>query len=457
MAAKRCSPPLRIGQGHSWQTASVRNGLSSPFRVWGNMGCGDLPHAKHPTLMADRNLRCAFLTYFPYWPGEALLACRGLELVAFEPGVVGLPPDPNPFGLEEHDHADVALVSAWWHRWLYSQHPERADEVMRAIERHADVVVGLDGPDRFGLTFPPAAMDRFGIVVKFQGVYRDRDLYNYVVGPQYDGANWTEKVRPQRERYSTAMLEKLRLSVPSFLTEFPAVRRRTRERETTSTRMGRRHMSQAERVARNLAEAVVPHAIGIANGRGRTLDVHCLTGLSHVQRIEAIRRLEGLSGTLGIAPTQGVAPSLISGTEYGGEDLPPDVAAKLAAEANAFARAPRGRLGFLLDLRRHRVAVAPTGYGEIGNRHGLALMSGAALVCQDVRHVDMMLPLVDRENVMFCRPDLSDLRRVVEELLADDALRQRIGTAGRRSWLRWARDSDVLLYSGLEAHIREVV
>jgi hypothetical protein len=407
--------------------------------------------------LTNRRLTCAFLTYFPYWPGEALLACPGLELVAFEPAAIGLPRDPNPFGLPEHDHADVALVGAWWHRWLYSHHPDRADDVMREVERRADVVVGLDGPDRFSLTFPPEAMDRFGIVVKFQGLYRDRDLYNWVVGPQYDGANWTEKLRAQPQRYSSAMLDKLRLSVPSFLTEFPAVRRRTRERESGNTPMGRRRMSGPERLGRNLAEAVVPYAIGVAGGRGRTLDVHCLTGLSHVQRIEAIRELQGLSGTLGIAPTQGIAPSLISGTEYGGEELPPDVAASLAAEANEFAREPRGRLGFLLDMRRHRVAVAPTGYGEIGNRHGLALMSGAALVCQDLSHVETMTPLVDRENVAFCKPDLSDLRAVVEELLADDALRTRIGRAGRRSWLQWANQSDEMLYSGLEAHIREAL
>src|SRR4051794_9866971 len=145
--------------------------------------------------MSGSRITCAYLTYFPYWPGEALLACSGLEMVSFDPSALGIPEDKNPFGLPEADRADVALITAWWHRWLTGQHPERADQVLREVERRADVVVGMDGPDRFALTFPPSAMKRFDIVIKVQGIYRDRDLYNYVVGPQFDGANWTEKSR----------------------------------------------------------------------------------------------------------------------------------------------------------------------------------------------------------------------------------------------------------------------
>jgi hypothetical protein len=407
--------------------------------------------------MAADRISCAYLTYFPYWPGEALLACSGLEMVSFDPGALGLPEDKNPFDLPEAARADVAIVTAWWHRWLTGQHPERADQVMQEVERRADVLVGMDGPDRFALTFPPSAMKRFDVVIKVQGIYRDRDLYNYVVGPQFAGANWTEKSRPQSERYDSADLEKLRLSLPSFVTEFPPIRRRTRARETGVAAMARRRMSGAERFARDFAEDVLVRSVGIANSRWRTLDVHCLTGLSHVQRIEAMRLLNGFSGTQGIAPTQGYVPELISGTEYGGSKLPPEMARELAEEANSFARDQVGRFRFLLDMRRHRVAFAPTGYGEIGNRHGLALMSGAALVCQDLGHVELMLPMTDRENVAFCRPDLSNLRTTVEDLLNDDELRNRIAFTGRRRYMDWANGWRQLLKAGLEAHVREAV
>lgn len=408
-------------------------------------------------VMAERRLKCALLTHYRYWPGEVLLACPGIELVALNPSVIGLPNDENPFGLPEDDRADVALVTAWWHRWLIGLHPDRADRVMRAIERRADVLVGLDGPDQFALTFPPSALRRFEVVLKFQGIYHDRDLYNYVVGPQFAGANWTEKLRPRRSRYHSADLEKLRLSVPCYMTEFPAIRRRTRARETRTMGMAGRRMSRVERLARDLGEGLLASAMGVASEHLRTLDVHCLTGLSHVQRIEAMRLLEGFSGTRGIAPTQGAAPALVSGTEYGGAALPSDVARELADSASPFSRTQVGRFRFLLALRRHRVAVAPTGYGELGNRHGLALLSGAALVCQDLSHVGMMLPLTDGENVAFCRPDLSDLRSTIEELLSDDGLRMRIAQAGRRSYMDWAHNWRIHLHNGIDVPICEAV
>jgi hypothetical protein len=403
----------------------------------------------------DGRLKCALLTRFPYWPGEALLACDGLEIVAFPAQAIGSPEDENPFRLPEDDRADVALIGAWWWHWLEGNFPDRAAQVMREVERRADVLVGIDGPDRFSLTFTPAAMKRFDVVIKVQGLYRDRDLYNYVVGPDYDGGSWTEKRRPRPERYDSSDLEKLRLSVPSFVTEFPAARRRSRVRESTSAGMSARRMRVPERLARDLFEEAFARALGIAPSHGRTRDVHCLTGLSHVQRIEAMRQLEGLSGTLGIAPTQGEVPRIISGTEYGGRTLPEDLARALVDQARPYWRAPVGRLGFLADMRRHKVAVAPTGYGEIGNRHGMALLTGTALVCQDLSHVEMMLPLAHMQNVAFCRPDLSDLRATVDRLLADDALRARIGRAGRAGYMAWASDWRRLLSDGLESHIRE--
>ena len=262
----------------------------------------------------ERPLKCAYLTHYPYWPGEAFLACPGLEMVALNPSVLGLPDDPNPFGLPEDDRADVALVTAWWHRWLVARHPDSADRVMRELERRASVLVGVDGPDRFALTFPPRDLKRFEIVLKLQGVYHDRDLYNYAVGPQFAGAvpppgmpalqfgDWTEELRPIRSRYDSADLEKLRLSVPCYVTEFPAIRRRSRAWTTRSASGTGRRMSQAERFGRDLGEGLLAQAMGIAGQHGRRLEVHCLTGLTHIQRIEAIRVLDGFSGTRGNRP-----------------------------------------------------------------------------------------------------------------------------------------------------------
>jgi hypothetical protein len=69
----------------------------------------------------------------------------------------------------------------------------------------------------------------------------------------------------------------------------------------------------------------------------------------------------------------------------------------------------------------------------------------------------MMFPFRDRENVVFCRPDLSDLRTTVAELLRDDDLRRRIAREGRRTYMAWAARWREHLYDGIEAHIREAL
>jgi hypothetical protein len=65
----------------------------------------------------------------------------------------------NPFALPDEDRADVVLIESHWHRVAAAQHPERIGQAMRSLERHADVLVGLDA-DQFMLGFPPAALER---------------------------------------------------------------------------------------------------------------------------------------------------------------------------------------------------------------------------------------------------------------------------------------------------------
>lgn len=400
--------------------------------------------------MNKRQISCALLSPQPYWPGEVAIACPGLEMFAFAPGALGRIDMHNPFGLPETDRVDVALVGSWWYVWLEHHYPDQVDDVIRRLEQSAEVVVGINGSDRFNLGFPPHAIERFASVLCMQGLYRDRDLYNWNVGPVYPGANWTEKRERRQWRYGSDHLDKLRLSVPCFVTQFPGVRRRTAEwvRED-----GRRWTRNARSLGQPLANRVMMAGLGVAPRLGRSLEVHCHLGLSHVQRIETLRLLEGFSGVRGIAPTQ--SPALVYGTEYGGATLPLAVQKKLTDHARPFARDPVSRQRYLLIMRRHKIGVAPTGYGEVGDRHGQVLMTGAALVCQDLSHVEMLLPFIDRQNAFFCRPDLSDLRELVEDVLRDDALRIRVARQGRGDFVKWARDWRRHLLDGFEGPIRE--
>jgi len=115
------------------------------------------------------------------------------------------------------------------------------------------------------------------------------------------------------------------------------------------------------------------------------------------------------------------------------------------------------RTRFMLDLSRHKVGVAPTGFGELGQRHAAVMRAGAALVCQDLSHVEMMFPIEHGRNARFCRPDLSDLRAAVDELLGDRDLRRSIAHEGRRSLLEWSAHWKQHLDAGVRRPLSEAI
>jgi hypothetical protein len=209
-------------------------------------------------------------------------------------------------------------------------------------------------------------------------------------------------------------------------------------------------MRTPERLARNVAEPLLFGALAMYGRRRRAFDAHCVVRVSQIQRLEVMQMLEGLSGTRGITGF----PDVIVGTEYGW-DMPKDVRDQIIESARPYMidHIPRSR--YMIDMYRHRVIVAPTGWGELTFRHGEALRAGAALVCQDLSHVEMMLPLRDRENAVFCRPDLSDLRSIVLHMEHDHAECERIGRNGQRSFHEWSETWRELVCTGIEAHIRE--
>ena len=411
--------------------------------------------------MTERRIRCAVLTTHRYDYAAAItLVCPGLECVALPAAATGLAEAHNPYALPVDDRAEAILVDRSWYKWLGEQHRDRIPAVMAKLERKADVVIGMDGSDEFELGFPPEAIDRFATVIKFQGLYRDRDLHNYLVGLWDPGANWTRKERRRSPAYRSDQLEKLRLSVPCFMLDLPAVRRANRRRESGAAAgtIGRR-MSAPERIGRNAVEGLIPPALTMAGAPPRSHDVHLMASLTHVQRLDALDLLAGFSGRRGIVQkpgTLGTTLELVAGTGRN-YPLPDAVRQELRVRVEPYACDPLGRLRFLLDLCRHKVGVAPTGFGEITNRHREVLACGAALVCQDLSHVEIMFPFRDRENVVFCRPDLSDLRPKVEELLADDEQRKRIAREGKRTLTDWSSRWREHLDAGIEAHIREAL
>jgi Glycosyl transferases group 1 len=402
--------------------------------------------------MPASRLRCALLTTHRYdWLSAITLASPGLDLVTLHQSTLGISELPNPFGLPEDTRADVVLLAKSAYEWMRSRHGERLNQLMDELARRSDLLVALDGSSDFALGLPPAAIERATIVVKAQGLFRDRELYNYSVGPWWGGTNWTEKRRSRAERYRADDLDKLRLSLPCFAADLPAVRREARRRETSASGTVGRPISPFERLIRNSGERLIPPMLALAGASRRRLDVHCASALTNAQRLDVMRNLEGLSGKRGITPED---LSHVAGTDRDSL-LPADDELIAAAERYRVERV--GRLRYWLELARHGVVVAPAGYGELTFRHAEAWRAGAALVCQDLGHVEMMFQIVDGENAVFCRHDLEDLRGKVDELLADEPRRRQIADQGARRYTEWVAHWADNLYEGVEAHIRRAL
>jgi hypothetical protein len=389
----------------------------------------------------------AFLaTHSNIWFHDVVASCPFYDCVTFSADTLGLSEAPNPFSLPLVERADVTLVDTRWFKWLQAWGDGTLDAVFRRLERASDAVVGVEAYDTFRLGAPPEMLDRCAGIVKAQGIYRDRALYNYDVGPYFPWRDWTGKTRPSRRRYSDAQLGRLHLSLPCFVGVDPAMR--------ALFRSVRRDLSPFQARARSLAERVAAGFEGTLNRR-RDIAASCFVGAaSHLQRIEAVEALTGGSrpGRFGIT---GVPEYVFGAKERGTIALSaPERAALVKRLSDQGLMTPaRPRLTMMRELRRVGTVVAPTGYGELTFRHAEAWRAGAALVCQDLSHAEIMYPLEDGVNVRYCRPDLSDLVATVESLAGDPAARRRVATAGEATWRSWTSDLNRLLQDGLMAPV----
>lgn len=399
-------------------------------------------------------LRVALVARTP-WDSPSLyaLATPGIEFGSLDVTRFGRPEYPNPFGLPVFESTDVVLVSSYWHNWLRTNYPEQVDPAFKEFHRHASTIVGLDSEDAFALLLPPAELDRYALVIKAHGIFRDRDLYNYRSGAPYPGDRWTEKVTRLADPYSDAQLDKLRLGLPFLASDVPHVRRSNRRYERAAR--GDEALTAKARVtlaAKAGGDLAIREVITHSSVRRRPLDVHCLGSASHTQRIEALRRLEGFSGLRGITLVPKKSRGLVLDSEF-----TPEHRTRIAEQAAPFTRPWTNRLRYYIDLCKHKIVVAPSGFGELTFRHGEALRAGAALVCPSLEHVELRFPFEDGRNVVWCKTDLSDLRQRVRELLADENRRARIGATGRRDILSWERDWRSVFQAAIAAPLREAL
>lgn len=406
---------------------------------------------KHLNAPAVRPIRCALLAPDAHgWFMEFLFACPGIELYSMSEEVLGLKDPSNPFGLPPIDRPDLVLVSADWVRRLNTRPDSSSDTVFSRIRSRCAGIVGIDGHDAFGLWMPPNGLEQCDLLLKAQGIYRDRDLYNYKVGSFYPGTDWTGKSRRLPHSFTPACLDKIRLSAPCFLAITPPIRARVRARKI---RMGiaQRSLRRAGDFA-STVEASVLRALT----RPRAT-AHCLVSLTHISRLDLLVSLResGVSGDIGVAS---LTPH-IWGTERldalaGAEELE---GLRSRIERHGLFRAPLSRYQFRRSIAAHKTVLAPPGYGELTLRHGDALDQGRALVCPDLSHIEIMFRFEDGRNVLFCRPDFSDVIPLLASVEEGRTDYQSIASRGRADWESWTKDVDGLLRYGILDHLREVL
>lgn len=381
------------------------------------------------------------------WFTDCLFACPGIELYSLPKRSLGLEEELNPYKLPPIEKPDGVLVCTYWYQRLQQKGDPAVERVFSRLRALTNIVVGIEGHDPIRLAMPPMGMDRIDLMLKSQGVYRDRELYNYEVGPYYPGANWVEKRTLARDRYSPAQLDKVKLSIPAFLAMDTKVRARVREIKPYLGRFQRYTRALGDWV-NSLETLVLDRLI-----REPAYLAHCLGTLTHIQRLELLVRLksQGVTGLLGISRI----PERIGGTPYFDDVVPEVELAKIrnTAHVHGLSREPQNRYRYRRDMLLHKVVLAPTGYGEMPLRCAEAWQVGRAVVCQDMSHVETLYPFRDRENIIFCKPDFSDIEQILHAVQSGEIDYRRIGRQGRSDWQAWSRRLDEVFAQGVTRHL----
>jgi hypothetical protein len=458
-----------------------------------------MPYHGDPTADEDRvptsegpALTCCLLTVLDSsWFVQLVRIAPGLATCTVDARRLGLPWIPNPCGLESGEAFDAVLVTADWYQWVACRYPGRVASTFERLRGLAEAIVLLDHHDQFALGVPAEAIEHASIVLKAQGVYRDRELYNYRVGPFFPGGNWTNKLERRRVLYSASHLDKIRLSVPCFLAVDLPTRRAMRRLSD------RGHGKTLLRDAGDLLLASLTHA---KRARHRAVSSHFVGSLTHWQRLELVERLEaaGRGGQHGVTNV----PELFYGVHgfetdgarlgVGGagwleehdiwicprEEDPPGASGPVAmlpsgstvrvaqdvvnaaqtrlGASGAQVRAA-GRIPYVWSLARSDLVLAPAGFGELTFRHGEALIFGRTLICQDLSHVETMFPFAHMRNAIFIRPDLADLEALLGAIDRGEIAAERIACEGRRTWRDWSGRRSSLLRDGITKHVEEAV
>jgi hypothetical protein len=320
-------------------------------------------------LLTEDGSQSSIAFNFPLRLHARLLAEHGLDVKLFDPSA-------GPEALA----CDVLFVNS---NYFGSQWPGADDRVRQVLEdgrARAGRVVWFDTSASSGTAqfevLPlvdlyckaQVLVDRSDYLKEHHG---DRVFTDYYFSR--DGVRDEDGVRTERARPSPGDLERIRVSWSTALGDFGVLARRYR-------RFGR-YLPAFRRYS---ARFTAPE-------RKRSVKVACRLGLAH-RRTTVLHHRKLIKEVVE--------------RDFGTETHP----------------IPREE--YLDELKRARVGISPFGYGEVCFRDFEVILAGAALVKPDMSHLETWPPLyVDGESYLAHRWDASDLKEVIERLLAGDAWR----------------------------------
>ena len=375
---------------------------------------------------------------------DMLVSSGGLQFAAVDLPSLKVPEYLCPYQLPTIRAGDTVVVVSGWLHDLQQQGVDVRTEILLPLRERFRRVVGLDQADPFQLDFSNDVMDVIDVVLKVNGVYADRELYNYVVGAPTPEGRWTEKTERRGVPYRREQLNKLQLSIPCFLGVATRVRRQVRRYYCRSA---------PERAVRDVGDRILEYLRRPLKASAPPQHTaHFYASLTHVQRAQAARKLR-MSSIRWKGGITGV-PAFVTGLRGNGmARLTPGEQRALTDRiaADGILTPYLSRPQYVVSMWDCKAVISIAGYGELCFRMAEAWANRRILVCQDLSHVRTLFPLVRGRNVVYCRPDLADLTDILDDIECNYRNYIDIAEHGHGDWLQWSGEFGQVLADGFAA------
>ncbi len=393
------------------------------------------------TKASDSHKKIGLLATRGGYVTDALVVGSGLLFGAVDLTDLRLPAYGCPYGLPSIRSGDTVVISSSWLAHLRQLGIKVTSQVLLPLRERFNRIVGIDHGDPFLLCLPDEEVSLMDVILKVNGVYNDPDFNNYLVGAPTSDGKWTEKTERREPPYQPANLRKMVLSIPCFLGTIPEMRAKTRRYYSQST---------IQRMSRSVGDrllAGLPKMLRASNPPRST--VHFFASLTHIQRAVALRKLKASS----LRWKGGITniPAYVTGFNGAGmvtlsNDEQTSLRERMAKEGLLTDSMNRFRYQF--SMADCKAVLSITGYGELCFRMAEAWANRRVLVCQDISHAQTLFPFQTGRNVLYCRPDLSDLVEILEDLECNFPKYIDIAEQGHQDWVEWSQQSNRILQQG---------